>query len=112
MGELIDKADLFKQIAELEELARDRVLDTPTNNPCYMRYVAQLNERTALKHTIADAPAIDAEPVVHGRWKPDGDDVYICSVCGIFWQTIDGTPEQNGMRYCPHCGAKMDGGEE
>ena len=27
--------------------------------PAYMRYVAQLNERTYLKHEIADAPTID-----------------------------------------------------
>ena len=30
-----------------------------TNRPAYMRYVAQLNERTYLKHEIADAPTID-----------------------------------------------------
>lgn len=57
MAELIDKGVLYNKVAELEELARDRVLDTSTNNPCYMRYVSQLNERTALKHLIADTEA-------------------------------------------------------
>ena len=59
MTDLIDRAELYKHIAELEELARNRVCDTPTNSPAYMRYVAQLNERTYLKHEIADAPTID-----------------------------------------------------
>lgn len=37
-----------------------------------------------------------------------GDTYYDCSVCGESWTTIDGTPWQNGMNYCPHCGAKME----
>ena len=47
-----------------------------------------------------------------GTWieKTDymGDTYYDCSVCGESWTTIDGTPWQNGMNYCPHCGAKME----
>lgn len=59
MTDLIDRAELYKHMAELEELARNRVCDTPSNSPAYMRYVAQLNERTYLKHKVADAPTID-----------------------------------------------------
>jgi len=62
---------------------------------------------------MAEAPAVDAVPVVHGRWEEhedcNGDSYYTCSACGCDWITIDGTPEWNGMRYCPECGAKMDG---
>lgn len=47
-----------------------------------------------------------------GKWieKEDYnlDTYYDCSVCGESWTTIEGTPWQNGMNYCPHCGAKMD----
>ena len=47
-----------------------------------------------------------------GTWieKTDymGDTYYDCSVCGESWTTIDGTPWQNGMNYCLHCGAKME----
>ncbi|MBQ1778329.1 MAG: hypothetical protein IIZ93_09265 [Acidaminococcaceae bacterium] len=61
---------------------------------------------------IADAPTVDAAPVVHGRWIEnegfDGDCYYTCSVCQCDWTTIDGTPTENNMRYCPECGAKMD----
>ena len=37
MAEYIDKSELYKEIAELEELSRKRVVDTPTNSPAYAR---------------------------------------------------------------------------
>lgn len=50
-----------------------------------------------------------AEPVTHGRWvevhrTPFGSSAYRCSVCDGYM------PFYNGYKYCPHCGAKMDGG--
>ena len=64
MNDLISRKYLYDKMLEKEELARQRVLDTPTHSPAYLRYVAQLNERTALKHEIADAPTVEAVPVV------------------------------------------------
>ena len=47
-----------------------------------------------------------------GKWKMwedyYGSNVYKCSVCGVDWDIIDGTPEDNDMNYCPNCGAKME----
>ena len=47
-----------------------------------------------------------------GKWIEkegyDGDVYYDCSVCGNSWTTIDGTPWDNGMNYCPNCGARME----
>ena len=65
--EYIDKSALYEKIAQLEKLARNRYLETPSNSPCYSRYMTQLNERTYFKHIIADFPAADVEPVVHCR---------------------------------------------
>ena len=60
---------------------------------------------------VEEAPIVDAAPVQHGHWIHDGPafkggvDWYRCSVCGcrdvVEW-----------MKYCPNCGAKMDGGNE
>lgn len=57
-NDLISREALYNEVARLEELARDRVRDTPPSSPCYVRYVAQLNARTALKHLILDAPVV------------------------------------------------------
>lgn len=72
---LIDANALYEKVQEGEELARKRVLDTettlpcPTNlNPAYTRYLAQMDERTKLKHMIADAPTVHPEPPKMGKW--------------------------------------------
>lgn len=67
---------------------------------------------TDAKREIADMPAADVAPVVHGRWidaypdiEPNPMFMYgICSECG-FEQGIS-----KYLNYCPNCGAKMDGG--
>lgn len=65
-----------------------------------------------IKALISVMPTVDAAPVKHGRWIEkegfDGDYYYTCSICQCDWTTIDGTPTENNMRYCPECGAKMD----
>lgn len=59
-------------------------------------------------------PAADVAPVVHGRWtfEPEtGNTLSMtkCNVCG--WWTLD--PSVDGVyKYCPNCGAIMDGGED
>lgn len=65
MSDLISRSALYNKLVELETLARNRVLDTPINNPCYQRYVSQMNERTRLKELVADLPtAYDVDKVV------------------------------------------------
>ena len=78
MAEYIEREALYQKVAELEMLARDRYLDTPTNSPVYSRYMAQLGERTHLKFLIADFPAADVVEVVRCK-----DCVYgtLCTNC-------------------------------
>ena len=69
------------------------------------------------RRAIPAAPTVDAVPVVHGRWIPKGyatfknkfEEVQIptffkCSECG--------TVRTDKYKYCPNCGAKMDGGKD
>ena len=55
---------------------------------------------------------LKAQEPKRGRWMECedgwGDTHYQCSECGLEWILNDGTPEENNMNYCPHCGA-MDG---
>lgn len=64
------------------------------------------------KAPIIVKPAVDAAPVVHGRWieieDSWGDCHYQCSECGEEWNLDAGTPVENNMNFCPRCGAKMD----
>lgn len=69
------------------------------------------------KREIADMPAADVAPVVHGSWISwEEADNFIpsahrheCSVCHDAAQVL-----ANGFEllsaYCPNCGARMDGG--
>lgn len=63
---------------------------------------------------VRDMPTIDAVEVVHGRWNSvslDPQDPYFnCTNCGIGYSTIYHECEE--MKYCPNCGAKMDGGNK
>ena len=55
------------------------------------------------KEVIKNAPAIEAEPVRHGRWIISSDGYYpYCSECKE-------EPKSGNMtKYCPNCGSKMD----
>lgn len=66
--------------------------------------------------TIKQLPAIEAEPVRHGRWIPTEYDVYAdgapvwdkweCSECGH-----EHSGEEDTLTpFCPSCGARMDRG--
>ena len=63
--------------------------------------------RKALQMT----PTADVQEVRHGRWISNDLGgykwAYYCSECG--W--VDGYPFNDRHKYCPHCGAKMDGKE-
>ena len=106
MNDSISRLALYHEISKMEDLARQRVLDTPISSPAYMRYVAQMNERTTFKHMIADAPSVEAVPVVHGEWIADERGIYFCSVCDSegYWDSECG---QQLFDHCPYCGADM-----
>ena len=62
---------------------------------------------------ISDIPAADVAPVVHAQWEIpifiDGNDALDprvkCSECGEVEAALA------RWKYCPNCGARMDGGE-
>lgn len=57
---------------------------------------------------VIDAPAADVAPVVHGRWNDSYDGITpYCTVCGCSHRLMIRTP-----RYCPNCGARMDGDDD
>lgn len=59
---------------------------------------------------VETAPAVDAEPVRHGRWekvqvwKDNPQTTLKCSIC----KTCQPIYEHDDWLYCPFCVAKMD----
>lgn len=109
MADYIERQLIYKKISEMEETAMNRYLCTPWDSPAKELYRAQLNERTALKHIIADEPAANVREDVHGKWEivtgSNGKEYMVCTNCRV---TQDFTAL---FTYCPNCGARMDGGD-
>jgi len=67
---------------------------------------------------VYKAPTIAAEPVRHGRWVDKSRTFTgillpktMCSVCNWFTYSAAGELFVRDHKYCPNCGAKMDGGD-
>ena len=52
-------------------------------------------------------PTVDAVEVVHGHWCWEGR-FKACSKCGSYVEFTE-TLGASHWKYCPYCGAKMDG---
>lgn len=78
-----------------------------------------VDERFALdalqeKMEREEGSAVDAVPVVHARWHEDRM-YFRCSNCkSLFTDELYYINGVDGVlpKYCPECGAKMDGGAE
>lgn len=65
-----------------------------------------LGGEKTLEQIIDEEPSVDAVPVKHGTWQYIGGYGYQhrCSECIMCVERIS--------KYCPHCGARMDGEKE
>lgn len=95
-------------------ISRDMAIERLTK----VEVTNRLATMTDAKREIAEMPAADVVPVVHGKWIiGTGDDEFDvkCQKCG--WDDIFEVAGiaavkriSETMHYCPNCGAKMDGG--
>lgn len=92
MAEYIKRNAIKARLEDLVDWCQD------LRKPGLEQALAMLNEE----------PTANVAPVMHGRWI-DGDDYMFCSKCGMQWNYCDN--ETQGFRYCPSCGAVMDGGD-
>lgn len=113
MSDLISKKALIKAILierDKYPLEVEERYSFGVKVPCKFNQALRGGIRKCL-NLIENAPTIDAESVRHGYWiKPtviDGRAFNIphCSVCNEVPCGVD-----EHTNYCPHCGAKMDGG--
>lgn len=104
MKEYIDRKSLIEECDET-------ISNIQFTSPYQDDIDAMVDGMERIRDMIAEAPAADVEPVVHGEWipivsyfhgKPDGR--YYCSVCHRV-ETMKGI-------YCRLCGAHMNGGNK
>lgn len=95
---LIDANALNEILADLEQRSRKKLLFLTAKQYGDVRKMVD-----AMK-------TVDAAPGVHGRWEMHNqiDSEFYCSVCKLNVSNF----ERRWLNYCPHCGAKMDGGAD
>lgn len=95
MAEYIDRGTAIAKLTALE-------LDKPNAT------------MTSAKRLLADMPAADVAPVVHGRWemKQTGRRTDTGVEYKAYCTACNEPNKQYQPPFCPHCGAKMDGGDD
>ena len=73
-------------------------------------WAGEYREDVVSVSTIENFPTVDAVEVVHGQWELHANGSATCSVCHR--TTLYAWDFDNAFNYCPHCGAKMDGGAD
>lgn len=100
-------------MAETEYIEREALIEEAKHNKAVCQAIADIVD---VKDIINNTPVADVAPIRYGRWiaeenwTPD-DYYYTCSICREDFYMIVGTPSDNNYKYCPNCGAKMDGNE-
>ena len=75
------------------------------------RYFKNMDEiQEDLDMLFCMLPAENVAPVRHGRWVKRGRR-WQCTNCKVL-MSIDGTPKENLLNYCPNCGADMRGSND
>ena len=68
-----------------------------------------LYKATDIYNVIKSAPTADVVEVRRGKWI-ENSCYNICSVCEKYVHAWNDDGDLQEFAYCPHCGAKMDGG--
>ena len=96
-------------MAEKEYIERGALIEKmfPIGMPNNGKY--PINAK-AVRTAIEQVPAADVVEVRHGKWlSVEGDVLFECSICGTEVSTSWDYDDPEMFRYCPCCGAKMDG---
>ena len=102
---LIDADALIERCERIASIDYNKFASTLSWAHAYETFIIELE----------DAPTIEAEPVRHGEWVRThafhsiDEHKHICSCCGFQMYMTKRVKEM--YKYCPKCGAKMDGGK-
>ena len=87
-----------------------RYVDIECNSVTEVIGRRSFKSRADIQEFLDNIPTADVVEVKHGEWKWNrgqalGEKSYFCSLC------TDGESDTGNDKYCPNCGAKMDGGK-
>ena len=93
--------------------------EAATNVACNILWKMNDLSTSVMAKALNSIPAADVAPVRHGEWEEmhyeggilDGTNFDRCSVCG-YERVFDDPAFKTVFKYCPNCGAKMDGGAD
>ena len=98
MAEYIERDELLKDI---EEERPENWTDSESERQAE-------NDFYKYRDIVKMQTAADVVEVKHGEWiEYQTPNIICCSECD--WGTL---PCEKDFKYCPHCGAKMDGGNK
>ena len=100
-------------------IEREKVLEI-AKDEYYSDFHKSMADLTSLRELLEDTPAADVVEVRNGEniTKMYPTEEFICSECGLIMRDFEEirVDEENDechyefeFKYCPHCGAKMDG---
>lgn len=101
-GDLISRRALLEAIDERERAARKYAPDLQDDE---LRLKLQ-----SVREFVRNRPAVDAEPVRHGRWiqVKTAPSYHYCSYCKSTHKMSKSCNKYVLFKYCPNCGARMD----
>lgn len=96
----------------IERGAVCKVISKEVSTQClsYLPRKIELEGLNTVMNEVKKIPAADVVEVVHGEWiSVEGDVIWKCSICDAEISTSWDYENEDMFKYCPCCGAKMDG---
>lgn len=104
----------IKNIEEIIELSKEEI-DAKDEN---ITAILDIEDLISLEHILSDYKRVLKENGELNKkikeqkeciFREDGTEecLWYCSNCHDEWLFYEGTPEENNLKYCPHCGAKV-----
>lgn len=102
MAEYIEQEAANQLKAEIQKL-NEMLFWINGNESCKLK----ISDITEIRDSMLNAYyALQEQEVRHGKWIKSKNQRE-CSLCGYFYFT-----NTKSFNYCPHCGAKMDRGDD
>lgn len=91
-------------------MSKEEAIEILSNMRCEYNLFGDEEEATKYHALSWAIKAMNADPTKHGRWIKIVHPWYECSECGERTAVVNLNGEVV-WKYCPNCGARMDGGE-